>query len=110
MSWVTDHQILLAFLLLVALVVGGIAVLAVRAVAVVREAKRSQERVDVPIRAISSGLQRAEERVGALQEHQEDLARTVEEVGARTAELKGLLATAAKALAVLRSPLKYFGR
>ncbi len=110
MSSIADHQILLAFVLLALLIIFGIVVVALRAVGLLRAAKRSQERVSVPVRAISDGLQSAERRVGELQDRQQDLSHIVEQVGVRTGELGRLMGVATAALAVLRSPLKYLGK
>jgi hypothetical protein len=110
MSSLLDHQILFAALILVLLVIVGIALLVVRVLGLFRAAKAAQARVDVPIRAISSGLQTAEQRVGALQDHQGDLTATVERVGEQASELQQLLGIAGGALKVLRAPLKYIGK
>lgn len=110
MSFLLDHEILAAAVILVVLVVIGIALLIVRSLGLFRAAKAAQARVDVPIRAISAGLQSAERRVGALQDHQGDLTTTVERVGVQTSELQRLLGIAGGAVKILRAPLKYLGK
>lgn len=110
MSWFVDHPILSGLLTLALLTIAGVAVIVWRSVTLVRVARDSRRRVDPSVRAISQGLRDAEHRVGRLQEHQGDLASTVERVGVQAAELKRLLAVAGKAVAVLRAPLKYFGK
>lgn len=110
MSFFVDHPIRTALFISLLLVVVGLIVLIVRAVALVRTAAESQARVNAPVQAISDGLRSAERRVGRLHEHQGDLTETVERIGMRTSELQRLLAIANSSLAVLRAPLKYIGK
>ena len=110
MSTLRDHEILAATVVLVLLVIIGLALLIVRALGLFRAAKTAQTRVGGPIRAISTGLQSAEQRVSDLQAHQEDLTATVERVGVQATELQRLLGIAGSALKILRPPLKYLGK
>lgn len=110
MSWLDEHLILVAALVLIALVVVGLAVLAVRAVGLWRVARDAQRRVDEPVKAISGGLEQAQGRLDRLTAHQEQLTGTVERVGVQANELGRLLGVAGKAISVLRAPLKYIGK
>ncbi len=110
MSWLSDHVVLLAALVLVVLVLAGLALLVLRAVGLARTAKAAQKRVDEPVRAISDGLARAEHRVTRLTAEQEQLTGAIERVGVQAGELGQLLGVAGKALSVLRAPLKYLGK
>ena len=109
-NWLDDHQVLLAGLVLVALALIGIAVLVTRAVGLVRTTRSAQKQVEPPVAAISAGLSAAERRVGAITEGQADLEQAIDRVGQHAGELRVLVDHAVRALAVLRGPLKYFGK
>ena len=103
-------MILLALVVLAMLVLVGLAVLVGRAVMLWRVTKAAQQRVDAPVREMSAGLRRAEERVAHLTSSQGDLTEAIERVGLRAGELGRLLSIAGSALAVLRAPMKYLGK
>lgn len=110
MDWIADHQILLAGLALIALVVVGVVVLVARAVTLSRTARTAMRMVEEPVGEISAGLAEAERRVGVIAEGQADLMEAVERVEAKTGELRVLIDHAGRAYAVLRGPLRYFGK
>ncbi len=109
-SWLEDHQTLTAVLVLVALVLAGLAVLAVRGLRLYRESKAQMRRVQQPVATLTSGIADAERRVGRITAGSDDLSASLERVGADTAELRVLVKHASEALRSLRAPLRYLGR
>lgn len=110
MGWIERHAVLLSACVLVALVVAGLLVLALRGLALVRATKAAQRRLDQPVGDLRRGLADAERGVSGLNRHQGDLTDTLERVGTQTTELSRLLAIAGEALSVLRAPLRYLGK
>lgn len=110
MTWLDAHQVLVAGLLLIALVIVGVLVLVLRSIRLMRVARSGRRQVDVPVQAISTGLADAERRVGTLTAGQQELTEALDRVGAHTGELRVLLDHAGRALSVLRAPFRYLGR
>jgi len=109
-SWLENHQVLAAALVLVALIVTGLAVLAVRTIRLVRTSRSQLRRVEQPMATISAGIEDAERRVGAITSEGEDLSAALDRVSAHTGELRVLVDHAGRALATLRAPFRYLGR
>ncbi len=110
MSWVVDHQVLLAVLVLVVLCLIGLTVLIVRTIGLVRTARTGMDRVQGPVNVINTGLADAERRVATLAEGQGDLTGAIEKVSGQTGELKVLLQYASRSLNVIRAPFRYLGK
>lgn len=110
MDWIADHQVLIAGVILVVLVVVGLMILFRQALTLSRTAKEAQRRVEGPVAGISSGIADAERRVGMIADGQVELEQAIERVGARTDELRFLVDTAGRAIEVLRSPFRYVGK
>jgi hypothetical protein len=109
-SWLADHQVFLAALVLIACIVIGLVVLITRTVGFVRTTKTGIDRVSAPIDGISAGLSDAERRAGTLTNRSGDVSDALEAVGAQTGELRVLLGHASRAIDVLRAPFRYLGR
>lgn len=109
-TWLEAHQVLVAGLLLIALVIVGAIVLILRSIVLMRVARSGMRRVDVPVQAISTGLADAERRVATLTAGQHELTEAFDRVGTHTGELRVLLDHAGRALSVLRAPFRYLGR
>ena len=109
-GWLEEHQVLVAGLLLIALVIVGAVVLTVRSLGLVRAARTARRQVDTPVQEISTGLADAERRVGTITAEQVELTEALDRVGAHANELRVLLGHAGRALAVLRAPFRYLGR
>jgi hypothetical protein len=109
-SWLGDHQVLVAGLVLVALVVIGLVALIVRAVGLYRTSQSQMRRVQEPMATISAGLTDAERRVGAITSESEDLSTALDRVAAHAGELRVLVDHAGRALSTLRAPFRYLGR
>lgn len=110
MDWLEAHQVLVAGMVLIALVIVGVIVLVVRGLGLARVARDGMRRVDRPVQEISTGLAAAERRVGTLTDGQGDLTDALDRVGAHAGELRVLLDHAGRALSVLRAPFRYLGR
>lgn len=109
-TWLDAHQVLVAGLLLIALVIVGVLVLVLRSIGLMRVARSGRRQVDVPVQAISTGLADAERRVETLTAGQQDLTEALDRVGTHTGELRVLLDHAGRAISVLRAPFRYLGR
>lgn len=109
-TWLDAHQVLVAGLLLIALVIVGVLVLVLRSIGLMRVARSGRRQVDVPVQAISTGLADAERRVETLTAGQEELTEALDRVGTHTGELRVLLDHAGRAISVLRAPFRYLGR
>lgn len=109
-TWLNDHLVLLSAVLLVALIVIGLIVIAVRGIALVRRISASRRAVDPHVATLTQSIGQAEARVDGIAGEQEELLETIDRVRAGTDELGRLVGAASAAIAVLRSPLRYFGR
>jgi len=110
MSWFADHPVLTAGLALIVLVLIGLAILAVRGLALWRATKRSRSLVDPRVATLTASVDQAQRRVDGITRNQDDLLTTLDRVQESTRELSDLASTAGRAVAVLRAPLKYLGR
>lgn len=110
MSWIGDHIVLLSVLAFVLLIVAGVVVLVVRVLGLIRGIKTSKRTVDPHVATLTQSIGQAESRVGGITEGQGELSETLQRVSRQTAELGRLVSAASAAIAVLRAPLKYFGR
>lgn len=110
MSWLWDHLVLTAAILLVALVVVGLVVLAIRGLVLWKATKSVRGEIDPRVATLTSSVDQAQRRVDGLTRAQGDLTDTIARVQASTGELGRLVSTAGRAVSVLRAPLKYLGR
>ncbi len=110
MDWLVDHQVLIAVLVLAALAAAGLAILAVRAIGLVRVARAGMRTLEQPVAGINDGLADAERRMGVIVAGQDELAVALDRVGAHAGELRVLLDHVTRALGVLRAPFRYLGR
>ena len=109
-SWLEAHQVFIAGLLLIGLVIVGAIVLVLRSIGLVRAARNGRRQVDLPVQSISTGLADAERRVGTLAAGQQELTDALDRVTVHTGELRVLLDHAGRALSVVRAPFRYLGR
>ena len=110
MGWIDDNLVLISLIALAILVVVGLTLITVRSISLYRTVRGSTKTVDPHVATLTQSIGQAEGRVAGITANQEELSATIERVSAQTQELGRLVSVASTALAVLRSPIKYFGR
>jgi hypothetical protein len=109
-DFLVDHAIALSACFLAAAVITGLVVMAVRGFALYRATQRAQGRVAEHVAVLTTESDRAQAGLERVTQGQEELAREIERLRARLEVAQLLSKNVAEAAAVLRAPLRYFGR
>ncbi len=110
MDFINDHLIVLAAGVLVLIVIVTAVVMAVRLRGLLRQTKAARRRLDQPMADIQSGTARTQRGIEYLQGLSAEEQAEIRLLQARLAELQVLAGHAGRAIAVLRTPLRYLGK
>lgn len=110
MDFLADNGVQIAAIAFGALVLAGLALAALAGLRLWRVLKRVRKRIARVSEALSAEVAQLSDSLARLPERQAELQGSLASLQARAAVLSLLAGHAARAIAVLRSPLRYLGR
>lgn len=110
MNWTYRHGVLLAALFAIAVVLAALATAAIQALRAWRKTKAALADGTRQAEALKQRITSLEERARELQTRQGDLTNAIAGLNWEAGIAKVIAAHAARALAILKAPLRYVGR
>lgn len=110
MDWIWDHLVMLAGAAAVAIVLGALVVLVLRAIRAWRSTRTAISLTGERVATVTSAVERAQTRAEGLSERGEELAGARGGLDRQLALAKVLATHLGKALDILKAPLRALGR
>lgn len=110
MDYIVDHAVPLSGIALGALVLVGLAILAIAGLRLWRTVRAAQRRLTAAGAELAAEGERLSQALALMPERQAELQTSIEALSRRAAVIGVLARSASEAAEVLRSPLRYLGR